>query len=100
VLTGAEAVVVGTLRLSLLLRGAHSLKEKRRVVLGLKDRIRAHFNVSVAEVDANDSHQRAEIGVAMVSNDPVHVTTVLHKLVDMARVVRGGELLSYDVEIL
>ncbi len=93
-------MVVGTLRLSLLLRGSHSLKDKRRVVRGLKDRIRARFNVSIAEVDSQDSHQRAEIGVAMVSNDAVHVTTVFNKLVDLVRFVRGAELLDYDVEIL
>ncbi|MCK4299889.1 MAG: DUF503 domain-containing protein [Planctomycetes bacterium] len=93
-------MVVGTLRLSLLLRGSHSLKDKRRVVRGLKDRIRARFNVSIAEVDSQDSHQRAEIGVAMVSNDSVHVTTVFDKLVDRVRFVRGAELLDYDVEIL
>jgi len=93
-------MVVGTLRLSLLLRGCHSLKEKRRVVRGFKDRVRARFNVSVAEVDAQGSHQRAEVGVAMVANDPVYITTVLHKLVDMARFLRGAELLDYGVEIL
>ena len=93
-------MVVGTLRLSLLLRGCRSLKEKRRVVRGLKDRVRARFNVSVAEVDAQESHQRAEIGMAMVSNDGVHITTVFHKLVDMTRFLRGAELLDYEVEIL
>jgi len=93
-------MVVGILRLTLLLRGSHSLKEKRRVVRGLKDRIRARFNVSVAEVDAQNSHQRAELGVSMVSNDSVHVSTVFDKLVELARVARGAELLDYDVEIL
>jgi len=93
-------MVVGTLRLSLLLRGSHSLKDKRRVVRGLKDRIRARFNVSIAEVDSQGSHQRAEIGIAMVSNDSVYVTTVLDKLVDLVRLVRGAELLDYEVEIL
>lgn len=93
-------MVVGTLRLTLLVRGSRSLKEKRRVVRGLKDRIRARFNVSVAEVDALDRHQRAEIGVAMVSNDAVHVTSVFHKLVEVARQARGAELLDYEVEIL
>lgn len=93
-------MVVGTLRLTLLLRGAHSLKEKRRVVRGLKDRIRARFNVSVAEVDALDRHQRAELGVAMVSNDPAHISGVFQKLVAVAERARGAELLDYEVEIL
>jgi len=92
-------MVVGTLRLSLLIRGARSLKDKRRVLRSFKDRVRVRFNVSIAEVDAQGSHQRAELGVAMVANDPVYVTSVLHKLVDRARLVRGAELLNYEVEM-
>jgi uncharacterized protein YlxP (DUF503 family) len=51
---------------------SHSLKEKRRVVKSLVDKIRHKFNVSVAEVGDMDVHQSAVIGIAVVSNDPVH----------------------------
>jgi len=93
-------MVVGTLRLSLLVRGARSLKDKRRVLRSFKDRIRNRYNVSIAEVDSQGSHQRAELAVAMVANDPVYVTSVFHKLVDRARLLRGAELLDYEVEML
>jgi hypothetical protein len=47
-----------------------SLKEKRAVVRRLRDRIRSRVEVSAAEVDSQDLHHRAVLGVACVSADP------------------------------
>src|SRR5581483_4757936 len=55
------------LTLELRIEGAHSLKDKRQVVRSLKDRLRAQFNVSVAELDATDLWQRATVGVVSIS---------------------------------
>ena len=60
---------VGWLRADLLLSFSHSLKEKRRPLKSLMERLRSRFHVSVAEVDCQDLHQRAVIGVAMVAAD-------------------------------
>ena len=51
--------VIGVLTLELRIEHAHSLKEKRHVVKGLKDRLRRKFNVSVAEIDDQDLHNSA-----------------------------------------
>ena len=59
---------VAFLTLELRIEAAHSLKDKRQVVRSLKDRLRASFNVSVAELDSTDLWQRATIGVVSVSN--------------------------------
>ena len=48
---------------------AHSLKEKRREIKSLKDRLSSRFNASVAEVEALDKWQQAVLGVCMISND-------------------------------
>jgi uncharacterized protein YlxP (DUF503 family) len=48
---------------------SHSLKDKRQVVKSLKDRIRNHFNVSVAEVGDQQLWQKAHLGVCTVSVD-------------------------------
>lgn len=48
---------------------SHSLKEKRRQIKSLKDRLGSRFNASVAEIDALDNWQRAVIGICMISND-------------------------------
>ena len=91
---------VGALEIILVIRGAHSLKEKRRVIKGLKDQIKNRFNVSVAEVDSQDSWQRAVIGVAMVGTDGRFLTSALSKVADHARHYRGAEMVDYHIEIL
>lgn len=91
-------MVVGVLELQLLVRGSQSLKDKRRVVKSLKDRIRHRFAVSIAEVDSLDSRERAVLGVALVSNDGRHATEVLSKVVDFVQKSYVAELVDYTIE--
>ena len=95
-----EAMIVGVLRVQLAIFEATSLKDKRRVVKSLKDRLSNRFNVSVAEVDALDMRQRADLGVAMVANDARFVESCLHKIVDMLRAERAASLIDYEIELL
>lgn len=60
--------MVALLTLELRIEGAHSLKDKRQVLRSLKDRLRAHFNVAVAELDHTDLWQRATVGVVSISD--------------------------------
>src|SRR5438552_1757497 len=62
-------MVVGVLRLALLIRGARSLKDKRSALRRIIERVRARYNVSIAEVGDNDIWQRALVGVTAVAND-------------------------------
>ncbi len=57
-----------------------SLKDKRRVVKSLKDRIRGRFNVSVAETAHQDVWTRAQLSVALVTTDSGFADSVLSKL--------------------
>jgi len=57
------------IELSLQIPHAHSLKDKRRQIKSLKDRLRNRFNASVAEIDALDKWQQAVMGICMISND-------------------------------
>ena len=50
-------MIVGSLQVRLLVREARSLKDKRQVLQSIKDRLRNQFNVSVAEVDAQEHRQ-------------------------------------------
>jgi len=59
--------LIALLTLELRIEGAHSLKDKRQVVRSLKDRLRTHFNVAVAELDQTDLWQRATIGIVGIS---------------------------------
>jgi uncharacterized protein YlxP (DUF503 family) len=59
---------IAYLTLELRIEGAHSLKDKRQVLRSLKDRLRNSFNISVAELEANDLWQRATVGVVSISS--------------------------------
>ena len=61
------------IKISLQIPYAHSLKDKRRQIKSLKDRLSSRFNASVAEVDALDNWQQAVMGVCMVSNDRLYL---------------------------
>ncbi|MCR4399184.1 MAG: DUF503 domain-containing protein [Firmicutes bacterium] len=92
-------MVVGTLRIELSLPGNGSLKGKRRVLRSLIDRIRARFNVAVAEVDHLEAWQRASLGVACVSGDPVIANEVLRRVLRWVEDNHDGGLEDYRIRI-
>ncbi len=93
-------MTIGVLQLEMAIAGAMSLKDKRRVVKGLKDRIAHAHNVSVAEVGAQDEHRRAVLGVAMVGTDRPYVEGALSKLVDYVRLHPEASLVDYRLEFV
>ncbi len=92
-------MVVGVLQMTLRLYEARSLKDKRRVIRSLKDRLSGRHNVSVAEVDHLDEHRSCVIAVAMVSNDRRFTDSCLSKIVDETRANRSLVLVDYDIEL-
>jgi uncharacterized protein YlxP (DUF503 family) len=93
-------MTIGVLQLELSIGDAMSLKDKRRVVKSLKDRIAHGHNVSIAEVGALDEHRRSILGIAMVANDRAYVEGALSKLVDFVRSVGNVDLIDYQIELL
>jgi uncharacterized protein YlxP (DUF503 family) len=93
-------MTVGILQLELSIPDAMSLKDKRRVVKSIKDRIAHGHNVSIAEVGALDEHRRSIIGIAMVSNDKRYVEGALSTLVDFVKIVPQANLMDYQIEFL
>jgi uncharacterized protein YlxP (DUF503 family) len=59
--------LIALLTLEVRIEAAHSLKDKRQVLRSLKDRLRAQFNVAVAELDSTPLWQRATVGVVGIS---------------------------------
>jgi uncharacterized protein YlxP (DUF503 family) len=92
-------VVVGSLRVRLLVREARTLKDKRQVLRSIKDRLRNEFNVSVAEVDAQDNRQLIVLGLAMVGNEHKHVRTTLEQIVAALRGHPVAEFLDHELEV-
>ena len=92
-------MTVGSLRVRLLLREARSLKDKRQVVSSIKDRLRQRFNVSVAEVEAQENRQLAVLGFAAVANEASHARTMLQQIIEALRAHPVAELLDYEMEV-
>lgn len=62
-------MVVGVMTAQLSMQGITSLKGKRSIVKSLIGRLKSRFNISISEVDHQDSKASAIIGIAIVSND-------------------------------
>ena len=73
-------MVIGVLQVELFIGDSASLKDKRRVVLSLKDRLHQQNGVAVAEVGKLEAHQVAVLGIVAVSNSEAHARQVLDKI--------------------
>ena len=93
-------MVVGLVKITLRLHDCKSLKEKRRVVKSMIGRIRNRFNVSAAEVGANDIWKRAEIGFALMGNAGPLVNAKLDKLLNLAHDICLAEIIDSEMEII
>ncbi len=93
-------MIVGVLRLTFHIPHARSLKDKRSVVRRFRDRVRARFDVSIAEVGDQDLHQRAVFGVAVVSGDAAVCDSVLEKVAHEASVQRDAVLTDRETELV
>src|SRR5215470_1301212 len=91
---------VGVLKLTFHIPHARSLKEKRSVVRKFRDRVRARFEVSIAEVDAQDLHQRAVFGVSVVSGDAAVCDSVLEQVAREAQTQPEAVLTDRATEVI
>ncbi len=76
------------------------MKDKRRVINSLKDRVRQSFNVSFSEMEALDHCQYCTLAAAMVSNDKRYVNGSLSTLVNFVKTFPQVELIDYQLELL
>ena len=78
-------MMIGVMKPQLYLYGVTSLKQKRSIVKSLIGRLQSRFNISISEVDRNDSKSSAVIGIAIVSNDAAFIDRQLDKIIDFMR---------------
>ncbi len=92
-------MLVGVLELQVSVFDAMTLKDKRRVIKSLKDRMGNTFNVSVAEVAYQDRIRTSILGVAMVANDKRFLDSALSKIVEFVRRTPKLSLIDYTIDI-
>jgi uncharacterized protein YlxP (DUF503 family) len=74
-----------------------SIKDKRRIVQSVKEKLYRRFHISAAEVDLQDSLSFAQIGGALVSNSRTFGETVLQKA--FAMIEKDVPVRIQDVQI-
>jgi uncharacterized protein len=92
-------MVVGVLTLDLFFPHARSLKDKRRVLHGFKDRIR-RYNVALAEVDFQDKWQRSRLGIVTLNSHQTLVEEVLGRVLADARGLLEAEVSGEEIRFV
>lgn len=95
--------MIAHLTLEIRIEVAASLKDKRQVVRSVKDKLRAGFNVAVAELDQTNLWQRATIGVVSVSESRDYLQGLMEKVERAAMRIAnnaGGEVVDSFIEII
>ncbi len=93
-------MVIGVCQLSLFFPDSGSLKTKRHGLKKIISRVRAKFNVAVAEVSAQDTWQRSIIGMAVVGNEGRHVQSMLDTIISFIDTMYVAPILNRHVELL
>lgn len=92
-------MIIGYVCLELNILEAFSLKDKRRVLKSLKERIKNKFNVSVAEIGDKDLWNRSLLAVAIVSDDRSHLDKQLTEVVNFVEAVHTVSIMEITQEM-
>ena len=92
-------MIVGVSTIEIYIPQSTSLKEKRKILNGIKSRIKNKFNVSISEVGYIDKWQRALLGVSTVSNSTRMVDSVLSGVLREIGSDLRVEIIDYKMDI-
>lgn len=79
---------------------SNSLKEKRHIIKSIIGKLQSRFNISIAEVDLNDSWKSSIIGFACVTNDTQHANQMISNVMRFIDGDSRVEIVDYNIEIL
>lgn len=89
---------IGVCKIKLYLPESQSLKDKRRVIKSIITRLRNRFNLSIAEIEAQDMHQSAVLGVVSVANETKFVNQIISQSVKFIEENTSVVLIDYETE--
>jgi uncharacterized protein YlxP (DUF503 family) len=91
-------MIVGLLSLEIHFPYSQSLKDKRKELNSLKDRIRQKYNIALAELDYQDTWQRTKIGIVTLNSQPAVVENILAKILKDVEGHVNGDVLKADIQ--
>jgi uncharacterized protein YlxP (DUF503 family) len=92
-------MLIGTAQITIYAPWVHSLKEKRMVVRSICAKVRNKFNVSIAEVDAQDLHQRIVLGFACVAGEAALADSIIENILNFVENNFEGEIIDIQKEL-
>ncbi|MBN1662638.1 MAG: DUF503 domain-containing protein [Deltaproteobacteria bacterium] len=92
-------MVVGTGLIDFRIGACHSLKEKRGVLSRIIKRTQNTFNISIAEVGANDDLKKAKVGFSVVGNDAAYINAKIDHIMTFIDNLQMAEMVNTKFEI-
>lgn len=93
-------MIIGIMEIELYIYEANSLKEKRRVIKSLIERLKSRYNISIAEISLCDTWNKSIIGLGIVSNSSTQINKVLSKVFEFIENDTRVEIIKHNIEIL
>lgn len=93
-------MIIGFLSLEIYLPFSHSLKEKRKRLVSIKDRLKSKYNVAFSEIEYHDKWQRTLIGVVTLNKHKIIVEKTLNKIIDDVQELVDGDIIQTTIKYL
>ena len=90
-------MIIGFLSLEIYIPYSHSLKEKRKTLSGLKDRLKNRYNVAFAELEYHKKWQRTKIGMVTLNNQKMLVDSLFNKIIADAEENIDGHIIEHQI---
>jgi len=93
-------MIVGIMRINVLLRDIHSLKQKRQVVKSIKEKLTNRFNISIIESNHQELWQNLEISIAMLSNEKLIIEKIFNEIENILYVDYALNITKIDKDFI
>ncbi len=90
-------MIIGLLTLEIYLPYSHSLKEKRKTLNRIKDRLKKKFNIAFAELEYQNKWQRSKIGLVTINAQKRMIENMFHAIIRDIEEIVEGELLQKEI---
>ncbi len=93
-------MIVGIVKLLIFISSSNSLKEKRMVLLSLKNKLKNNFNVSVTEIGDQDKWQKSALALSTVGTKKASLNSMLSRVINYLENSKQVQLLDYEMEMI
>lgn len=93
-------MIIGTAKIYLFANWVHSLKEKRRIVKSIINKVQHRFNISISEIENQDLHQSIVLGIACISTDKKHADSTIQNIIKYIEENSEAVLENVETELI